>query len=497
MTDVLVLGAPAALALLAYLAAMIAIGVVAQRYNRAASGLDYFLGNKLTGVVMLFFTMQATQYSGNAFFGFTGMGYRSGLIWILAVPLVCLIITVQLSFAPRLYVLSKRYGYLTPADFYADRYASPVLRLVVATLTIVSMFPYLMIQAEATGHAFEGLTDGRLPFASGVAFISVVMFVYVVTGGWRAVVWTDAIQGVWLTAAIVITAVVALDEAGGIAATLGHVATETPEKFRAPTSWQALTSSWLSLLIVSGIGFAMYPQAMQRIYAAGSEQALKTSFSLMLLVPFIIGTATLVIGLSALVLFPGLKGIESDAVFSMLLERMLEKHYWLVVFILCGVLAAIMSTASSVVLTLASIFTNDLYVPLTRKPLDDAGLARVGRWFTFVILVLVVVASAEPTTSLWRLTEIKVEFLMQLFPPLILGLYWPRYTKAAALAGIVVGSLVVGVMMVADLGRWWLFQAGLWGLAANFAVGVGATLSASASNAERERVRRRFFALFG
>ena len=216
--------------------------------------------------------MQATQYSGNAFFGFTGMGYRSGLIWILSVPLVCLIITVQISFAPRLYVLSKRYGYLTPADYYADRYASPVLRLVVATLTILSMFPYLMIQAEATGHAFEGLTDGRLPFVSGVVFISIVMFVYVVLGGWRAVVWTDAIQGVWLTAAIIIAAVVALDEAGGLAATLQHAAVATPEKFRAPAGFETLTSSWLSLLIVSGIGFAMYPQAVQRIYAAAASR---------------------------------------------------------------------------------------------------------------------------------------------------------------------------------------------------------------------------------
>jgi Na+/proline symporter len=176
---------------------------------------------------------------------------------------------------------------------------------------------------------------------------------------------------------------------------------------------------------------------------------------------------------------------------------MLEEHYWLVVFVLCGVLAAIMSTASSVVLTLASIFTNDLYVPLTRKPLDDAGLARVGRWFTLVILVLVVIASAEPTTSLWRLTEIKVEFLMQLFPPLILGLYWQRYTKAAALSGVLAGSFVVGTMMLADVGRWWLFQAGLWGLAANFLIGVTLTLASTSTDAERDRVRQRFFALFG
>ena len=496
MSDALALGLPAGLALAAYLIAMLTIGVEARRYTRAASGIDYFLGSKVTGIVMLFFTMQATQYSGNAFFGFTGMGYRSGLIWILAVPLVCLIITVQLSFAPRLYVLSKRYGYLTPADYYADRFGSPALRLLVATLTILSMFPYLMIQAEATGHAFAGLTAGELPFWSGVVFISVVMFVYVVTGGWRAVVWTDAIQGVWLTFAVIAAAAFALDAAGGLPNVLSHVEASAPEKLRAPASFETLTASWLSLLIVSGVGFAMYPQAVQRIYAARNAQALKTSFSLMLLVPFVIGTATLVIGMSALVLFPGLDGIESDAVFSMLLARMLEDHYWLVVFVLCGVLAAIMSTASSVVLTLASVFANDLYAPLTGRKLDDAALARIGRWFTFVILFLVVLASIEPTTSLWRLTEIKVEFLMQLFPPLIFGLYWARYSRLGAIAGLLAGTLVVGTMTVTGFGRWWLFQAGLWGLAVNGIVGVGTSMLFDVAADERARVDRRFFVLF-
>ena len=224
------LGIGAVIALLAYLAGNLLIGFWAMRRKKEESARDYFLGSKLTGAIILFFTMQATQYSGNAFFGFTGMAYRSGLIWILAVPLISLIITTQISFAPRLYILSKKYDYLTPADYFADRFDSRAMRLLVAVFSIASMFPYLMIQTEATGHAFVGLTSGRYPFWAGVVFISLLMLIYVVLGGWRSVVWTDTLQGIWLTAAIVGAAVIFVSGAGGLGALLDHIQSTADRK---------------------------------------------------------------------------------------------------------------------------------------------------------------------------------------------------------------------------------------------------------------------------
>ena len=490
------LGIGAVIALLAYLAGNLLIGFWAMRRKKEESARDYFLGSKLTGAIILFFTMQATQYSGNAFFGFTGMAYRSGLIWILAVPLISLIITTQISFAPRLYILSKKYDYLTPADYFADRFNSRAVRLLVALFSIASMFPYLMIQTEATGHAFVGLTSGRYPFWAGVVFISLLMLIYVVLGGWRGVVWTDTLQGILLTAAIVAAAAVFLSGAGGFGAVLDHIRRVTPEKFSAPVSYRALTSSWLSLLLVSGIGFAMYPQATQKIYAAKSERALKTSLAMMVFVPFIIGACTLLIGLAGLVKFPGLKGTESDRVFALLVASIVGDHYWLAVFILCGVLAAIMSTASAVLLTLASIFTKDIYQAFLATQATERDLARAGRVFTIGLLALVVLASLQPTTTLWRLTEIKVEFLMQLFPPLILGLYWPRFSKWPAIFGLLAGSALVALLTLMGLARWWYFQAGLYGFALNVAICLVLGLLLRATPEEEARTSQRFFGLF-
>lgn len=496
MSEALQLGTDAFLVLGVYLCATIAIGFMGRMRAQDGSPVDYFLGGKATGAIVLFFTMQATQYSGNAFFGFTGMGYRSGLIWILAIPLIGLIITTQLSFAPRLYVLSKKRHYLTPADYYADRFDSRALRILVAALTIVSMFPYLMIQAEAAGHAVSGLTSGALPFWSGVVFIAAVMAVYITVGGWRGVVWTDAFQGVLLTIAMISATAVVVNMAGGFESVISTLDRIQPSLLAAPADAEILTSRWLSLLIVSAIGFAMYPQAIQRIYAARSEKALKTGLTAMLIVPFALGACTLLIGLSGAALHPGLGDQASDSVFALLLADALEHHYWLVVFVLCGVLAAIMSTASSVVLSLSSIFTRDIYQAVLRPDAGARELALAGRVFVTGILLLVVLASVNTTTTLWRLTEIKIELLMQLFPPLILGLYWRRTSRAAAIAGVVAGACVVAVMIATGHARWWLFQAGMYGFFVNLAVCVAVSALKQMPPQVQERLDREFFQPF-
>jgi Na+/proline symporter len=358
------------------------------------------------------------------------------------------------------------------------------------------MFPYLMIQAEAAGHAVSGLTSGALPFWSGVVFIAAIMAVYVSIGGWRGVVWTDAFQGVLLTIAMLAATFVFLDMAGGLDKVISTLDRIEPRLLAAPADASTLTSGWLSLLVVSAIGFAMYPQAIQRIYAARSETALKRGLTAMLVVPFALGACTLLIGLSGAVLHPGLDDKQSDAVFSMLLADALEGHYWLVVFVLCGVLAAIMSTASSVVLSLSSIFTRDIYHAIVRPGATPRELAMAGRVFVSCILLLVVLASIGSQATLWRLTEIKIELLMQLFPPLMLGLYWSGATRSGAIAGILAGTAVAIALMVTGHARWWLFQAGLYGFCVNLAVCVGVSLTMRADAATRARVERDFVAPF-
>ncbi|RMG53844.1 MAG: sodium:solute symporter family protein [Acidobacteria bacterium] len=481
----------------AYLALSLLIGYLAHRREREHSPRDYFLGGKLTGPIVLFFTLFSTQYSGNTFFGFTGVAYRSGLIWIMGIPLIMLIIAAYLAYAPRLYLLSKKYDYLTPADFYAHRFASEWLRFLVSALLILALIPYLMIQVTAMGHALSGITGGAISYAMGVIGSSLIILLYVALGGWRAVVWTDVVQGILLTAAIVLAAALAVHSVGGVGALFEQLRSSHPEKLAPPASARTLTASWFSMILVFGLGLSMYPQAVQRIYAARDVKTLKRSLSVMVLAPLIIGPCTLLIGLAGNLRFPHLSGMESDRVMARWVSVLTGDHFAVATLILIGAVAAIMATADSVLLTLASIFTQDVYRPYLRRQATEKELAVIGRLFTAALMIVVVALSLAPGATLWRLTEIKGEYLMQLFPPMVLGLYWSQFNRKGALAGLLAGTGVVASLMLTGHQTWGYFHAGVYGVAANVIACLLATRLFPSTIEEQRRVAHQFFALFG
>ena len=101
------LGFDALVILTVYLFSNLFIGYFAYRSGETWTARDYFLGGKSTGAVVLLFAMLATKFSGNTFFGLPGQAYRVGLIAVTLIPFTIAITLGFLSYAPRLYVLSK------------------------------------------------------------------------------------------------------------------------------------------------------------------------------------------------------------------------------------------------------------------------------------------------------------------------------------------------------------------------------------------------------
>ena len=490
------LGFDALVILTIYLLSSILIGYFAYRAGETWKARDYFLGGKTTGAIVLFFAMLATKFSGNTFFGLPGQAYRVGLMAVTLIPFTIAITLGFLSYAPRLYVLSKKYDYLTPADFYADRFHSQFLRLWVAFFLILTVIPYLMIQATAMGHAFVGFTGGRYPFAAGVMYIFTFMLAYVLLSGWRGVVWAEVLQGSLLLGAIVVAAVVLVQGEGGLTEVVRQAVEIAPEKVSVPASLETLTRSYLLYMLVFGIGGAMYPQIIQSVYAAKSERALRRSVMMMVPNYFLIMLCVVMIGLVGIVRLRDLETIQADQVLGLLLGQQATSVYWISVVVFLGAAAAIMSTAAGVLLTLSSMVTHDLYRQFVRPQASEDEIATVSRVFTVLILVVVTALSLQPLTTLWQLTIIKFEFLMQLYLPLILGLYWPRFSREAAIAGLMTGTLTVSSMMLTGVGHIWVFDAGVCGFVLNGLACVSVCLLMQPSEVEQKRVHKRFFTLF-
>lgn len=490
------LGFDALVILSLYLLSNIFIGYCAYRSGETWTARDYFLGGKSTGALVLFFAMLATKFSGNTFFGLPGQAYRVGLISVTLIPFTIAITLGFISYAPRLYVLSKKYDYLTPSDFYADRFNSRLLRFWTAFFLILTIIPYLMIQTTAMGHAFVGFTGGRYSFATGVIYIFAVMLMYVLLSGWRGVVWAEVLQGALLWVAIVVAAIILVQSEGGLATLIHQAARIAPEKVTVPASSETLTRSYLLFAFVFGLGGSMYPQIIQSVYAAKTERDLRRGLAMMIPNYFIIMLAVVLIGLVGIVRLPDLKTMEADQVLALLLGQRAESAYWLAILVFLGAAAAIMSTAAGVLLTLSSMVTHDLYRQFVRPQASADEIAIAGRVFTVVMLVIVTALSLHPIATLWQLTVIKFEFLMQLYLPLILGLYWPRFSRAAALSGIAAGTVTLSVMVLSGWKHIGILDAGVAAFLVNAVVSVGAALFCQPNAEEQQRVQERFFALF-
>jgi SSS family solute:Na+ symporter len=458
---------------LLYLIAMLCVGFLARRARASESLSDFYLAGRGLGPFVLFATLYATQYSGNSFLGYPGEAYRIGFVWVMSVGFMTAIIVAYLLFAPRLYLESRRLPLVTPGDWIDHRFGSPVLTLVANLVLVAAIANYLLAQLMAMGHVVAGLSGGALPYWMGVVSLTAVILIYETLGGLRAVAWTDAVQGVLIVAGLggILAAIV--PSPAHLGAITEWVAAAAPEKAAVP-SWSVCVG-WGSTLLLIGLSGALYPQAIQRIYAARSARALRRGVAAMACMPLITMVPLFLIGVISLRELSALEGIAADQVMPLLLAQWAGSSAWLYaasLAVMLAVIAAIMSTADSALLTLSSIIAKDFMGKTLLKGAPDARLTRAGKVSSWAIVAALVGIALVPRVTLWGLIELKMEILIQVAPLFMLGLHWRPLTAPAALAGLVVGLMVSFALPLAGYARPFGLHDGLIGALANLLVCV-------------------------
>jgi len=460
-------GVGAAIFVGVYLLAMLGIGYLARRARRSDSLDDFYLAGKGLGTFVLFLTLYATQYSGNALLGYPGETYRLGFAWIMSVGFMMAIIAVYLLFAPRLHRLAKQFNYVTPGDWIDHRFGSPALTLVANLVMVVAVSNYLLAQLMAMGHVVAGLSGNAVPYWVGVVLLTLVIGIYETMGGMRAVAWTDCVQGLMLLVGLLGVLIAAAPGPDHLRAATEWIITQQPQKAAVP-SWQ-LCSTWMSTLLLIGFSGSVYPQAIQRIYAARDVPTLKCSLSLMAFMPLLTMLVVFLVGILAIQHFAGLQGVAADQVMPMLLREWANQSLWMyliALLVFTGILAAIMSTADSVLLSLSSILAKDFVGKTLLRHAPEQRLTQAGKLLSWVIMVILITIALVPRITLWGLTELKMEILVQVSPVFVLGILWLRLTARAALVGLLAGSALGMSLTLAGYGKLWGLHAGLlgWGL---------------------------------
>jgi solute:Na+ symporter, SSS family len=142
-------------------------------------------------------------------------------------------------------------------------------------------------------------------------------------------------------------------------------------------------------------------------------------------------------------------------------------HYAVALAVLLGIIAAIMSTADSVLLSLSSILSKDILGKTWLRGAPEESLTRAGKYVSVVIMTVLIGVAFSPRYTLWGLIELKMELLVQAAPLFVLGATWPRLDARAAMAGLLAGTALAAGLSLAGMGKLWGWHAGLLGLLLN------------------------------
>jgi len=456
--------------LVIYLASLILIGFAGKFASKEESLKDFYLGGQGFGVGVLFLTMYATQYSGNSLIGFAGSAYRNGWYFLVGVTFMIAIVAGYLLYAPKLFPISKKHGFITVGDYINFRYNSQTLTYIIVGISIFALSNYMLTNLKAIGYIMEYVTGGGIGFSEGIIFMAIIMVIYETLGGMRSVAWTDAIQGVFLFVGVIIIFSVVMVHYGTLNDNTALFLQNQPDLFNMPTISNQIT--WVSVLILIFFGISVYPQAIQRIYSAKNEITLRRSLSLMVVMPLLTTLPLIIIAIIGSAHFPELDKAGSEQIILLMLSKLtnIEGMSIVITLFVAAAVAAIMSTVDSAMLAIASLFTQDIY-HRQNPHVSQKRLTYVGKIFSWFIMAFMVVLAINLPSTIWWLIQIKLEVLVQIAPAIMLGLHNKNLTHKSILYGLLAGLAFTLVFLLTSLpSKPFGFHAGVIGLIINFCV---------------------------
>ena len=444
------LGTQGSVFLLLYLVSLIIVGIVGLLKSKENTMSDFYLGGSGFGVTILFLTMYATQYSGNSLIGFAGSAYRNGWFFLVSVTFMIAIVGGYMLYAPKLYTLSKKHRFITIGDYIRHRYEHKLLTYIIVGVGILALSNYMLTNLKAIGYILNYVTGGYIGFAEGIIAMAVIMVIYESLGGMRSVAWTDAIQGVLLLAGVLIIFMVIWVQYGSIASNEALLLQVKSDFFK--ESLIADKIRWISILIMIFFGISVYPQAIQRIYAAKDSKTLKRSFQLMIIMPLLTTLPLIIIAIIGAAHFPDLDKSSSEQIILLMLSKLthIDGMQYIITLFIAAAVAAIMSTVDSAMLAIASLFTQDIYHQ-HRPEASQKQLTYVGKSFSWALMVLMVYLAIILPSTIWWLIQIKLELLCQIAPAMMLGVHFKNIRSNSILYGLLFGLAFTLLFLLSPL----------------------------------------------
>jgi len=424
-----------------YLALMLGVGVWCSR-TRIAGVTDFLLAGRRLGVVMGAGALAATHFGGGAVLGGAEFGYKYGAsgIWYgvsTGIGLLALGLFTARKF--------RELALFTVPDYLESRYGGKAVRLLGAVLSLAALIGILAAQVNAAGKAFGilGVTGTAAPVIAVAVFVA-----YTALGGLWAASISDVVQlaigavGVLIAAVVVTTRA---DAAGGFEYLLG--AKDVSAGYLNPFGEGASFVLWL---LVPTVMYTLIGQDFyQRLFATKSAQVARTSALIGGVFLIAVSALPTIAGMGARALSPTSMD-AGDALPWVLRELMNPVVGGL---ILAAILAAIMSTADSLLTSATSHVVKDIWLGLYRpdEAADEKRLLVVSRWVTVAVGAAALLIGLSLPGIVRTLIYSYTMYTAGILVPVLGGALWKGATRWGALSAIAAGSIVALIGLTTGL----------------------------------------------
>lgn len=448
-----------------FLALFLLVGFLSSRRSDGSAG-DYYLAGRSVSPMLVGLSAVATNNSGYMFIGIMGFTYVSGLsvIW-LGFGLILGDYLTSLFVHRRLREVSQTRDALTFSGALATWQGAEMrwLRLVASLMTLIFLGAYAAAQLSAGGKALEVLLDWPVEWGAVIAALMVAS--YCMIGGFRASIWTDAVQSTVMYLAMVLLMVVALVSFGGIGASYATLS-EIPGYLNWFAAGDLLVpGAFGALLFVVGWMFAGacvigQPHIMIRFMALEDRERMGTARAWYYGFYASFFAIAIIVGLMTRLHLGDIGSMDPELVLPVMAVDLLPA--FLVGLILAGIFAATMSTADSLLLTCAATLTHDLLPSNLERPALLRGA-------TVAMTAFALAIALSGSQSVFSLVILAWSVLGASFGPLLILLALKRpVAEPQAIVMIIAGCAAVLIWRYYGL-QGAVFE-GLPGMAAAFAV---------------------------
>ncbi len=437
------------------------LGFAAARWRKADLNLlhEWGLGGRRFGTMVTWFLLGGDLYTAYTFIAVPALVFGKGAMGFFAIPYTILIYPILYIVFPRLWAIAHERGHVTAADFVRDRFGSRMLALAFALTGIVATMPYIALQLVGME-----VVIGALGFPAGgwgghvpliIAFAILAAFTY--TSGLRAPALIAVVKDMLIFITVFAAVIVIPAKLGGYGAIFASV---PPEKLLLPPpSGESLGSysAYATLALGSALALFLYPHAMTGILSSSSGTVIRRNAAMLAAYSFILGLIAL-LGYMAIA-----AGVDKDPAYAAGFTQygpnfavpalfLASFPSWFVGIAFAAIAIGALVPAAIMSIACANLFTRNLYKEFIRPDCSEADEARMAKIVSLVVKIgALAFILAIPQAYAIQLQLLGGIWIIQLLPPILLGLYTRSFNARALLIGWVAGT-AIGTYMAAAQG---------------------------------------------